>query len=109
MSQPNINVEKLEELLKEKKCITQFIINQSFINDFEVRLTAAFPPQPKEEWRPRIRQQYFYVDSTGEVEDEFFFEGGRDELRLNFGNCFPTHEAAEAHLVWYKEMLKKKV
>lgn len=104
MSQPNINVENLKIALlllkqhgKKPEC-----------SSCEEAIEAAFPPQPKEEWRPKEGESYFLISTTGAVEICGWEENSfSDKERLKFGNCFPTREAAEAfkakYLEWRRE------
>lgn len=48
-----------------------------------------------EVWKPKHRENYWYIDSFGEVHvDRWLFFGG-DEFRYSVGNVFKTKEEAE--------------
>jgi hypothetical protein len=50
------------------------------------------------EWQPEIEQNYFYIDSCGDVENCGYSMSYIDKWRLKQGNCFKTHEQAKKHL-----------
>lgn len=67
-------------------------------------LTGEYTLQ-KRPWRPKYKEQYWYVNTDGKVDPTTLYVTSSDDLALlNMGNCFPTKEAAEAAV---PEMLAK--
>lgn len=51
----------------------------------------------KRPWRPKDKEQYWYVNTDGKVDTTtLYVTNSYDLALLNMGNCFPTKEAAEA-------------
>lgn len=62
---------------------------------------------PKEKWRPGNLSIYYYVDFDGTVRDVKNVNGCLgDEMRISFGNCFPTKSEAELARDKIREVLK---
>ncbi|ALU14524.1 hypothetical protein ACH52_1744 [Eubacterium limosum] len=67
-------------------------------------LTGEYTLQ-KRPWRPKDKEQYWYVNTDGKVDPTtLYVTSSYDLALLNMGNCFPTKEAAEAAV---PEMLAK--
>jgi len=50
----------------------------------------------KEEWRPKHKETFFYVDAASRVSScESRPDSNYENLMLGAGNCYPTKEAAE--------------
>ena len=63
----------------------------------------------EEDWKPHRFNDYWIVDSDGEVRKCTLTNMSDDSLdgrRINLGNCFPTKELAEEKLKQIKEILK---
>lgn len=67
-------------------------------------LTGEYTLQ-KRPWRPKDKEQYWFVTPDDSVDFCYFFKDNLNSLAmLNMGNCFPTKETAEAAV---PEMLEK--
>lgn len=67
-------------------------------------LTGEYTLQ-KRPWRPKDKEQYWYVNTDGKVDPTtLYVTNSYDLALLNMGNRFPTKEAAEAAV---PEMLAK--
>lgn len=58
------------------------------------------------EW-PTRGDIYYYVSSKGEVCDEEWKDGGRQNQRKSFGNCFRTQVEGEAVREKIKKLIKE--
>ena len=59
----------------------------------------------KRPWRPKDKEQYWYVNTDGKVDSTtLYVTNSYDLALLNMGNCFPNKEAAKAAV---PEMLAK--
>lgn len=70
-----------------------------------VEFSDFFEPL-NEKWKPKEGEKYWYVNSTGLViETVSLATHGKGEI--NFGNCFPTKQAAQEMRDKIKELLGK--
>lgn len=59
----------------------------------------------KRPWRPKDNNEYWFVESDGDVQYSYFYKDNESDLAsLNMGNCFQSKEAAKAAV---PEMLAK--
>ena len=68
-------------------------------------LAKAQKPTPWERWKPEHGGCYYFVKSNGVVTQYPWDGGNQDTGYYNFGNCFPTHEAAERHAKRLRSMV----
>lgn len=74
-----------EELLKEiSKTEEHLATMKKLLEDCEYR-----------QWKPNSHDPYYYIDSTGSINDTCFIPSGIDIKRFNNYNCFRTKEQAE--------------
>jgi len=74
---------------------------QTKIDNLQAQLDALKAQVAKPEsgvWVPENGEQYFFLISTGEADDNAFTDCDTDKARLAIGNVFPTKEAAERHV-----------
>lgn len=46
-------------------------------------------------WKPKTDEKYWFVDSTGAIDWNYWSDCGVDNYRYTIGNCFETEEEAE--------------
>ncbi len=62
-------------------------------------------PTPWKRWKPTKEQRYYYATSQGGVGDMRWLDWKMDAGYYDFGNCFPTCEAAERHAKRIRSMV----
>lgn len=45
-------------------------------------------------WKPKYREEYFFVDGSGQICASVWTEDAADKRRYAIGNCYPTESAA---------------
>lgn len=58
-----------------------------------------------EKWKPKICEQYWFIDRDGDVRYHLWTEWDSDNDKYDFGNCFRTKEEAEAAAEKVKALL----
>lgn len=58
-----------------------------------------------EKWKPKICEQYWFIDRDGDVRYHLWTEWDSDNDKYDFGNCFRTQEEAEAAAEKVKALL----
>jgi hypothetical protein len=58
-----------------------------------------------ERWRPKVGEDYFYMDMESEIHRCDFGACAGDNLQYEFGNCFPTESQAQEASRRVKETL----
>lgn len=53
-------------------------------------------------WIPEMKEEYYLIDSDGDISTHFFGEEGIDKFIFSQGNCFKTHKEAEEHAEFLK-------
>lgn len=51
----------------------------------------------KKKWEPEMGRECYLVNSDGDIGSFIWNNTNEDNRRLIFGNCFGTHDEAEAH------------
>lgn len=96
-----INAEALKQLFIN--AVLPLVLNQ----EENALLMAAFPQEPEPKWRPKENERYYYIDARGEIIVSFWVDVDEAcDLKYEFGNVFPTKEAAETHKANYLAWLK---
>lgn len=63
-------------------------------------------PMSTKQWQPADKQGYWYIEPTGDVNQNVFRkDGGWSKAAYRFGNCFQSKEEAEAMRDKLKELL----
>lgn len=65
--------------------------------DFETH-TAS-----KIRWKPKVEEEYFFIESTGRIAHTTYCGWGVDKDRFLFGNCFKDRQSAEKLLNYIKQ------
>ena len=53
-------------------------------------------------WRPKHKEEYYFISNVVEIIDESWLGAMVDEFRYSIGNCFGTKKAAERYLNYLK-------
>lgn len=67
-------------------------------------IKAALEEHKKKQIWPQKDDPYYYIDTKGSVDIEFYVDDVYDNGRLNLGNCFKTQEEAKFKLEQLKVM-----
>lgn len=58
---------------------------------------------------PMFPKCYFFINTDGQVMFAFNHNQPIDNMRISFGNCFPTRETAEAMAAKVTKVLKEEL
>lgn len=66
---------------------------------------------PKKElgWKPKYKEEYYYVCSDGNVGNTFWYKYDTDNHRYNTGNCFKTREQAKKYKAYLEDDTQKQL
>lgn len=99
-------VEKVSQQMNKQQILEQIDELKQKIEELEKEVNSPDFDEVKKGVRqkPKVGERYFYVDSCGSIDYEFWQETETDLFRFNTGNCFKTEQEAED----YKENLLTK-
>lgn len=80
---------------------------EAAVNALEAKMgidPEAKESKPWEPWKPKDGEMYWYTHSTGSVRACLYVADTFDEGCYDYGNCFPTPEAAERYALRIRSM-----
>jgi len=85
-------IEEPTDLRELKRRLDKF--KEEVLKEFEDKFSKE-KPKFNEPWKPKLNEEYFFINSSGEI-DHSEWENWTCEIdRLTFGNMFSTEEEAE--------------
>ncbi len=104
VSPNNVNYTKLRELLE-----TLMKVNGDYKNHTILLLDESLPLDAEQPWEPQINEKYYFIDSCGVVDREFYQPHREHHLeRERFCNMFQTSEEAESAKAAWLQLRGKK-
>lgn len=82
---------KLKELLEKHQDL-------ELTEEQEKEIKKFLNIKDSKKWKPEINEEYWYVDSFGDIAAEIFAEDSEDEYKILTNNCFKTEKEAEFRL-----------
>lgn len=85
---------KLKELLEQYSDV-------ELTEEQEKQIKEYLGIKDSKKWKPRLNEKYFFIDSYGDVKDEYTDHEQNaewDDYRIFINNCFQTKEEAEFRL-----------
>ncbi len=90
----NIEIKNLDNLTEEEKETFNRLVEKA--------------NKKSKVFKPAHRQEYFYIDTEGDVSDQKWEDDGYDNICYELGNCFGTRKQAEFALEKQKVYIKLK-
>jgi len=91
-----LNVRVQVKYTNGESCPVTFdALNYRVLQENKTRIAWQHIVAPKVmPWKPKYREEYFFVDGSGQICASVWTEDAADKRRYAIGNCYPTESAA---------------